>query len=93
MWYVYIVECSDKNNSLYTGITNDIEKRIAKHNAGRGAKFLRGGRLPVALKKSFEVETKGHALRVEHKIKSLSREEKLKFVLTDYNYKLDESNS
>jgi putative endonuclease len=87
VWYVYIVECSDKNNSLYTGITNDLEKRIAKHNAGRGAKFLRGSRLPVCLKKYFEVETKSYALRVEWKIKSLPREEKLKFSLSDYDYK------
>ena len=80
MWYVYIVECSDKNKSLYTGTTNDIEKRLAKHNAGKGAKFLRG-RTPVTLKKYFEVETKSSALKLEYKIKQLPRDEKLTYDL------------
>ena len=46
-WFVYIVECSDK--SLYTGITNDLEKRITVHNQGKGAKYTRARR-PVSLK-------------------------------------------
>jgi putative endonuclease len=90
MWYVYILNCSD--GTLYTGITNNLEKRIETHNKGKGAKYTKG-RTPVVLMKTFEVETKGYALRVEYKIKSLPREEKLKFVLNDYDYKLDESNS
>ncbi len=75
MWYVYLLKCSD--GTLYCGITNNLEKRIAKHNAGRGAKYTRG-RLPVELIKFFEVPNKSEALKLEIKIKQLSREEKLK---------------
>ena len=74
MWYVYILRCSD--NTLYTGITNDLEKRIRKHNEGKGAKYTRG-RGPVTLVKSFEWPTKSGALKEEHRIKKLSRQEKL----------------
>ncbi|MEC7576654.1 MAG: GIY-YIG nuclease family protein, partial [Pseudomonadota bacterium] len=38
-WFVYIVECAD--NSLYTGITNDLDRRIEQHNSGTGAKYTR----------------------------------------------------
>ncbi len=78
MWYVYIVRC-EKDDSLYTGITNDLDKRIAKHNAGTGAKYTKGRR-PVKLVKSITVETKSKALKLEYKIKQLSREEKLRFI-------------
>ena len=77
MWYVYIVECSDK--TLYTGITIDIERRIKQHNEGKGAKYTRG-RGPVTLVKSFECESKSEALKLEYRIKQLSREEKLNYV-------------
>lgn len=75
MWYVYLLECSDK--SIYTGITNNLERRIEQHNKGTGAKYTRG-RGPVALIKSFEFATKSEALKEEYRIKQLSREEKLK---------------
>lgn len=75
-WFVYIVRCS-KDDSLYTGITNNLEKRIASHNNGKGAKYTKSRR-PVTLLKKFEVETKSEALKLEIKIKKLSREEKLK---------------
>ena len=71
IWFVYIVECSDKKRSLYTGITNNIDKRIEKHNNGTGAKFTRG-RTPVKLIKSFEVVNKSEALKLEYKIKQMS---------------------
>jgi putative endonuclease len=74
MWYVYILRCSD--NTLYTGITNDLERRIRKHNEGKGAKYTRG-RGPVTLVKFFEWPTKSEALKEEHRIKKLSRQEKL----------------
>jgi putative endonuclease len=77
VWYVYIVECNDEGKTLYTGITNDLEKRIATHNSGKGAKYTKN-RLPVKLLKSFEVADKSEALKLEYKIKQLSREEKLK---------------
>lgn len=76
-WYVYILNCS-KDNTLYTGVSNDLENRIRKHNEGVGAKYTRG-RGPFTLLKSFECESKSEALKLEYKIKQLSREEKLKF--------------
>lgn len=81
MWYIYLLNCSD--NTLYCGITNDLSKRIETHNKGLGAKYTRG-RLPVTLAKSFIVETKGLALKVEYKIKSLPKDKKLSFSLEDY---------
>jgi len=75
-WIVYIVRCS-KDDSLYTGITNNLEKRISAHNNGKGAKYTKS-RLPVTLFKKFEVKNKSEALKLEIKIKKLSREEKLK---------------
>lgn len=75
MWYVYILHCCDE--TLYTGCTNNLEKRIAVHNAGRGAKYTKARR-PVTLFKFFPCANKSDALRLEYKIKKLSREEKLK---------------
>jgi putative endonuclease len=74
-WFVYIVRCSD--DTLYTGITNDLERRIKQHNEGKGAKYTRG-RGPVALIKSFQCVSKSEALKLEYKIKQLSKEDKLK---------------
>ena len=76
IWFVYILNCSD--NTLYTGITNNLEKRIATHNSGKGAKYTKG-RTPVTLLKSFECSSKSEALKLEYKIKQLPREEKLNY--------------
>ena len=76
MWYVYLLECSDK--TIYTGITNNLERRIEQHNKGTGAKYTRG-RGPVVLIKFFECASKGEALKLEYKIKQLPREEKLNY--------------
>ena len=73
-WFVYILECSDK--TLYCGITNNIDKRLSAHNAKKGAKYTRG-RTPVKLLKIFKVENKSLALKLEFKIKGLSRNDKL----------------
>ena len=75
MNYTYIVECSD--GSLYTGWTNNIEKRILAHNEGRGARYTRG-RTPVRLVHLEEFETKEEAMSREFAIKQLTREQKLK---------------
>jgi putative endonuclease len=75
MWYVYLIKCS-VDQSIYTGITNNLNKRIAAHNAGKGARYTKSRR-PVKLLKYFEVETKSEALKLEYKIKQLSRQEKL----------------
>ena len=68
--HVYIVECSD--GSLYTGYTTDVERRVAEHNAGTGAKYTRG-RTPVELRHTETFDSKGAALSREHEIKGLSR--------------------
>ena len=73
MNYVYILECAD--GTYYTGWTNDLDKRIANHNAKKGAKYTKG-RTPVRLLYYEEYVDKGEALRREIAIKKLSREEK-----------------
>ena len=75
--WVYILRCSDA--SLYTGWTNDIEKRLASHNRGTASKFTRGRR-PVELVFKEEFETKEEAMSREAEIKSLKRAEKLLIV-------------
>ena len=77
MNYVYMLECSD--GSLYTGWTNNLEKRIAAHNNGKGAKYTRV-RLPVKLVYYEEYEDKIEAMKREYKIKRLSRKEKVKLI-------------
>ncbi|MDO8946862.1 MAG: GIY-YIG nuclease family protein [Desulfocapsaceae bacterium] len=73
-WYVYIVQCGD--NSLYTGITKDLEKRILEHNSGpKGAKYTRSRR-PVALVYSEEATSRSAATSREHHIKKLKRSRK-----------------
>ena len=77
MNYVYIVECND--NTLYTGWTNNLEKRIKAHNDGQGAKYTQGRR-PVRLVYFEEFETKQEALKREWFIKHLSRKEKMDII-------------
>lgn len=77
MNYTYILKCSD--NSLYCGWTNDLEKRIATHNAGKGGKYTRT-RLPVELVYYETFETKEEAMSREYHIKRLSRSEKIKLI-------------
>jgi putative endonuclease len=74
-WTVYILQCAD--GTLYTGITNDLEKRLRAHKDGTGAKYTRG-RGPHTLIHQEEYDTKGEALSRELAIKALSREDKLK---------------
>ena len=72
-----MIRCGD--GTLYTGITNDLERRLARHRDGTGAKYTRGrGRLRVILVE--RVRTKGLALRREAAIKDLSRAEKLSLI-------------
>lgn len=77
MHWVYIVECKD--GTLYTGWTTDIEKRLEKHNQGKGAKYTRS-RAPVVLKHLEEFTSRQEAMQREWFIKSLVREEKLKII-------------
>lgn len=78
-WYVYMVRCSD--GTLYTGITPTVAKRIATHNAGKGAKYTRG-RTPVTLIFCKECPTKGSALQEEAALKRLSRGKKQELSLS-----------
>jgi putative endonuclease len=75
--YVYIVECAD--GTLYSGWTNDLEKRIAAHNAGDGAKYTRSRR-PVKLRYYETFEEKSKALRRECALKKLTRAEKIALI-------------
>lgn len=75
--YTYIVKCND--NTLYTGWTNDLEKRIKTHNAGKGAKYTKS-RLPVTLVYYETFQTKEEAMRREWEIKHLTRSKKLQLL-------------
>lgn len=77
MNYVYILRCSDE--SLYTGWTNSLEKRIKAHNSGKGAKYTKP-RLPVELVYFEEYEDKIEAMKREYEIKQLTRVKKLKLI-------------
>lgn len=77
MNYTYIVECSD--GTLYTGWTNNLEKRLEAHNAGKGAKYTKTRR-PVKLVYLEQFETKEEAMSREYHIKQLSRKEKMKLM-------------
>ena len=75
MWYVYILLCGD--NSLYTGSTNDLEKRFLDHKNGKGGKYTRSHR-PLKLIYKEEFITKSEALKREAEIKSWNRKKKIK---------------
>jgi putative endonuclease len=72
-WFVYLLRCAD--GTLYAGVTTDIARRLAAHNAGRGAKYTRARR-PVALAWSARAKDKVAAMRREWRIKALTRAEK-----------------
>ncbi len=77
MNYVYILQCFDE--SLYTGWTNDIEKRIKAHKEGKGGKYTRG-RLPVELVYFEKYDDKISAQKREYQIKQMNRADKLKLI-------------
>lgn len=77
MNYTYILSCAD--GTLYTGWTNDLDRRLAAHNAGRGGKYTRA-RLPVTLVYHEEFATKEEAMAREWAIKQLTRSEKWKLI-------------
>ena len=75
MWYLYVVKCSD--NSLYCGITKNVQARVLVHNKGTGAKYTRSRR-PVVLDDFCKVtSSKSDALKIEYAFKQLSRKKKL----------------
>ena len=73
MSYVYLLRCGD--GSLYCGWTVDLDRRLAAHAAGTGARYTRG-RGPVAIAAAWEVADRAAAQRLEHRIKGLERSEK-----------------
>lgn len=77
MAYVYILKCAD--DTLYTGYTVDLNKRLETHNKGLGAKYTRG-RLPVELVYQEILEGKSEAMKREHQIKKLSKIQKLELI-------------
>lgn len=78
-WYLYILRCGD--DSLYTGITTDVDRRLEAHRAGRGAKYTRG-RGPLKLVYREFCGTHSQALRRELAVKAMPREEKLALAAT-----------
>ena len=72
-WYLYILRCKD--DTLYTGITTDVEKRLEAHRSGKGAKYTRG-RSPLELVYRESCGSHSDALKREHQVKMLTREEK-----------------
>ncbi len=75
--FVYIVRCA--NDALYTGYSTNIDKRIATHNAGKGAHYTRS-HLPVTLCAVWSFPSKGEALRAERAIKDLPRADKIRLI-------------
>lgn len=76
-WWVYLLECGD--STLYTGITNDVQRRLAMHQAGRGARYTRG-RGPIRLLWQEPWPDRASASRRELEVKRLSRAAKLTLV-------------
>lgn len=72
-WFVYMLRCGD--GTLYTGVTDNVERRLAAHRVGKGAKYTRG-RGPLKLVYQEQVPDKSAALRREYQIKQLPKQEK-----------------
>ena len=73
-WVVYLVRCADE--SLYCGITNDIEKRLVAHNSGKGSKYTKS-RMPVEMAGVSSKMTKNEALKLERRIKKVPADKKI----------------
>ena len=76
-WHVYLLRCAD--DTLYCGVTTDLERRISEHNAGTGAKYTRS-RGPVRLETSVPFPDKGTALRAEYAVKQQPARRKAAFL-------------
>lgn len=84
MWYVYVLLCEDgslrpsgRKLSLYTGSTNNLEKRFSEHKSGKGSRYTRSHK-PIKLIYQEKLATQSEALKRESEIKSWSRERKIK---------------
>jgi len=76
-WMVYILKC--RNDALYTGITNNLDKRLNAHESGKGSKYVRAWQ-PFTLVKVIPCESESEARILELKIKKMGRQEKIKFL-------------
>ncbi|KMY30675.1 endonuclease [Lysinibacillus xylanilyticus] len=78
--YFYVLECADQ--SFYAGYTNNVDRRVDIHNAGKGAKYTRA-RGPVECIYVEEFDTKQEAMRAEYAFKQLTRKQKMKYIGRD----------
>ncbi|MGE7912464.1 GIY-YIG nuclease family protein [Lysinibacillus xylanilyticus] len=78
--YFYVLECADQ--SFYAGYTNNVDRRVDVHNAGKGAKYTRA-RGPVKCIYVEEFDTKQEAMRAEYAFKQLTRKQKMKYIGRD----------
>ena len=76
-FYLYVLECND--STLYTGYTNNVNRRVAVHNAGKGAKYTKA-RIPVTCVYQQAFETKSEAMKAEYAFKKLTRKQKLDYI-------------
>ncbi|MGC6231519.1 GIY-YIG nuclease family protein [Hafnia paralvei] len=77
LWHLYLVRTA--SGALYTGITTDVTRRVKQHQAGTGAKALRG-KGPLQLAFSWQIGERGQALKMEYRIKQLNKEQKERLV-------------
>ncbi|HEY88439.1 MAG TPA: GIY-YIG nuclease family protein [Thermoflexia bacterium] len=77
MWYLYVLHCRD--NSFYTGITTDVARRVAEHQAGVGARYTRA-HLPVELLAAWQYPNRSVATHVEYKFKALTHKAKIAWI-------------
>ena len=77
-WYVYILECMDE--SLYTGITNDLKKRMEAHSSGAGSKYVKRKGF-LQLLHAIKVNDKSEAAKLEYRIKKMQRDDKITFFM------------
>jgi len=76
-WFLYIIQTQEQ--TLYTGVTTDVDRRLAQHQSGKGAKYVKGrGTLTIVYQ--IAVESRSQALKLEYKIKQLNRTQKWQIV-------------
>jgi putative endonuclease len=80
-WLVYLARCAD--DTLYCGVTNDLLARVAAHNAGKGARYTRS-RAPIEIVLTRACRSKIHAMRLEYRIKQLTRADKQRLVASPH---------
>ncbi len=81
-WYVYILECKD--DSVYTGITTDLEKRMKVHESGKGSKYVKSKKFKRLLH-AVRVTDKVEAAKIEYKIKQMKRNDKITYFMKHPN--------